>query len=88
MEEIASINTENETFLQRNFTLAEREYCLKAPNPQASFAGRWSAKEAVFKSLHASSSGPGAPMQDIEVLSHCGVPIITVSDLISSMWMY
>ncbi|KAB8207734.1 hypothetical protein BDV34DRAFT_234113 [Aspergillus parasiticus] len=78
VEEIASINIEDETFLQHNFTLSEREYCFKAPNPQASFAGRWSAKEAVFKSLHTSSSGPGAPMQEIEVLDHCGVPRITL----------
>ncbi|KAE8415217.1 hypothetical protein BDV36DRAFT_298295 [Aspergillus pseudocaelatus] len=78
VEEIANINIENETFIQRNFTLAEREYCLKAPNPQASFSGRWSAKEAVFKSLHASSSGPGTAMHEIEVMNHCGIPRITL----------
>ncbi|OGM44264.1 hypothetical protein ABOM_007716 [Aspergillus bombycis] len=78
VEEIANINIENETFLQRNFTLAEREYCSKATNPQASFAGRWSAKEAVFKSLQTSSSGPGTAMHEIEVLSHCGVPKIAL----------
>ncbi|KAE8312700.1 hypothetical protein BDV41DRAFT_588770 [Aspergillus transmontanensis] len=78
VEEIASINIEDDTFLQRNFTLSEREYCFKAPNPQASFAGRWSAKEAVLKSLHTSSSGPRAPMQEIEVFDYCGVPRITL----------
>ncbi|KAE8356278.1 hypothetical protein BDV28DRAFT_116600 [Aspergillus coremiiformis] len=74
VEEVASINMENETFLRRNFTPAEREYCLKAPNPRASFAGRWSAKEAVFKSLQTPSSGAGAAMHDIEVLNQNGVP--------------
>ncbi|KAE8402874.1 hypothetical protein BDV37DRAFT_284368 [Aspergillus pseudonomiae] len=78
VEEIASINIENEAFLKRNFTMAEREYCSKATNPQASFAGRWSIKEAVFKSLQTSSSGPGAAMHEIEVLNHCGVPKITL----------
>lgn len=44
------------------------EYCSAAPDPTASFAGRWAAKEAVFKSLSVSSKGAGASMQDIEIL--------------------
>ncbi|KAF7591025.1 hypothetical protein BBP40_002043 [Aspergillus hancockii] len=76
VEEVTSINLENETFLQRNFTPAEREYCLKAPDARASFAGRWSAKEAVFKSLQTSSRGTGAAMDEIEVLNEGGIPKI------------
>jgi fatty acid synthase subunit alpha len=79
VEEITSINLENDTFLLRNFTPAEREYCLKAPDPQASFAGRWSAKEAVFKSLQTSSRGSGTAMDGIEVLNEGGVPKVFVS---------
>ncbi|KAE8395549.1 hypothetical protein BDV23DRAFT_145171 [Aspergillus alliaceus] len=78
VEEVANINVENDTFLRRNFTPAEREYCLNAPNCRASFAGRWSAKEAVFKSLQTPSSGAGAPMHEIEVLNQSGVPRITL----------
>ncbi|KAF2225506.1 fatty acid synthase subunit alpha [Elsinoe ampelina] len=67
IEDINSINIENETFISRNFTDAEIAYCRKAPNPQASFAGRWSAKEAVFKSLKVESKGAGAPLKEIEI---------------------
>ncbi|CZR60182.1 related to 3-oxoacyl-[acyl-carrier protein] reductase [Phialocephala subalpina] len=74
VETISSINIENDVFLERNFTDAEREYCERAVNPRASFAGRWSAKEAVFKSLQVPSQGPGAGMRDIEILSDGGVP--------------
>lgn len=67
VELIASINIENTTFLDRNFTKSEQDYCRKAPSPQSSFAGTWSAKEAVFKSLGVKSQGAGASMIDIEI---------------------
>lgn len=80
VEDIASINIENETFVERNFTAREIEYCKQAPSPQSSFAGRWSAKEAVFKSLGVASKGAGAPLKDIEVLrDEKGAPKVTVS---------
>ncbi|KAI1618878.1 fatty acid synthase subunit alpha [Exophiala viscosa] len=69
VEDIRAINIENDTFVKRNFTESERTYCSKAPSPQASYAGRWSAKEAVFKSLGVSSKGAGAALYDIEILS-------------------
>jgi fatty acid synthase subunit alpha, fungi type len=68
VEEISAINIENNTFVERNFTASEQAYCRKAPSPQASFAGRWSAKEAVFKALGVSSKGAGAALADIEIL--------------------
>jgi fatty acid synthase subunit alpha len=68
VESISSINIENEEFLNRNFTAAELEYCWKAPFPQASFAGTWSAKEAVFKSLGVKSAGGGASLMEIEII--------------------
>ncbi|KAI9045886.1 3-oxoacyl-synthase [Aspergillus affinis] len=76
IESIASIKTENSTFIERNFTPAERDYCSRAADPQASFAGRWSAKEAVFKSLQTPSMGAGAAMQEIEILSNRGIPMV------------
>jgi fatty acid synthase subunit alpha len=69
VEDIQAINIENETFVKRNFTEKEREYCDKAASPQSSYAGRWSAKEAVFKSLGVSGKGAGAPLNDIEILN-------------------
>lgn len=79
VELISSINIDNENFIERNFTPAEQEYCFKAPSPQASFAGRWSAKESVFKALGVSSKGAGAPLRDIEILSDAnGAPTVKV----------
>ncbi|KJK94080.1 Fatty acid synthase subunit alpha [Metarhizium anisopliae BRIP 53284] len=68
VEDISAINIENETFLERNFTAQEISYCKDAPSPQSSFAGRWSAKEAVFKSLGVASKGAGASMKEIEIV--------------------
>ncbi|RDW83984.1 trifunctional fatty acid synthase subunit FAS2 [Aspergillus mulundensis] len=67
VETIDSINISNETFIERNFTSSEQRYCQAAPSPRSSFAGRWSAKEAVFKSLGVCSKGAGAPLKDIEI---------------------
>lgn len=79
VESIDTIHIDNETFVERNFTTKEQGYCRKATNPQASFAGRWSAKEAVFKSLGVAGKGAGAGMKDIEVLSdEKGAPVVTV----------
>ncbi|KAL7270275.1 3-oxoacyl-[acyl-carrier-protein] synthase [Rhizina undulata] len=77
VELISSINVHNENFIERNFTTAEQDYCRKAADPQASFAGRWSAKEAVFKALGVRSKGAGAGLKDIEVLvDDKGVPVV------------
>ncbi|KAL2823456.1 hypothetical protein BDW59DRAFT_163236 [Aspergillus cavernicola] len=76
VEDVININVDNTAFIQRNFTPAERDYCLQASDPGASFAGRWSAKEAVFKSLQTPSAGAGAAMSDIEVLNVEGIPRI------------
>ena len=63
--------------MSRNFTAKEQAYCKKAPSPQASFAGRWSAKEAVFKSLGVCGKGAGAPLQDIEITNdENGAPVV------------
>jgi len=79
VEDIKAVNIENETFVERNFTQKEQEYCKKAPSPQASFAGRWSAKEAVFKSLGVCGKGAGAPLHDIEITSDAnGAPQVSL----------
>ncbi|KAK6459259.1 fatty acid synthase subunit alpha [Scheffersomyces xylosifermentans] len=67
VELISALNLENETFVERNFTEAERAYCAKSAFPQASFTGTWSAKEAVFKALGVKSQGAGAALIDIEI---------------------
>ncbi|KAM3582650.1 fatty acid synthase alpha subunit Lsd1 [Umbelopsis sp. WA50703] len=84
VELTSSISTDNSTFVERNFTASEIEYCNSRPDPQASFAGRWSAKEAVFKALSSygdvQSKGAGAPLIDIEIgASQDGAPIVSLS---------
>lgn len=80
IEQINAIDISNDTFIERNFTAAEIAYCRKAPNPQASFVGKWSAKEAVFKSFKVASRGGGAPMKDIEIVNdENGAPSVRVS---------
>ncbi|KAL6402710.1 fatty acid synthase subunit alpha reductase [Ilyonectria robusta] len=50
-----------------------------APSSQSSFAGRWSAKEAVFKSLGVASQGAGAALKDIEILKgETGAPTVSL----------
>ncbi|KZF20965.1 3-oxoacyl-synthase [Xylona heveae TC161] len=77
LENISSVPSTNKVFVRNNFTLLERDYCAKAPNPAASLAGKWSAKEAVFKSLQIPSLGPGQFLQDIEIQNdNSGRPIV------------
>jgi phosphopantetheine--protein transferase-like protein len=77
-ELISSVPTSH-TFRERNFTPAEIEYCSKAPDSDASFAGRWAAKEAVFKALSVPSKGAGASMKDIEILNSESGPVVKFS---------
>ncbi|KAG0298720.1 3-oxoacyl-[acyl-carrier-protein] synthase [Dissophora globulifera] len=88
VEMVSAINIENETFLERNFTAQEIEYCLSRPDPQASFAGRWSAKEAVVKAVSSFSletekvwnQGAGAGLREIEiVMAESGAPSVVFS---------
>lgn len=79
VELIAAVPSGNNTFVERNFTEAEQVYCADAADAAASFAGRWSAKEAVFKSLKTTSQGAGAAMKDIEITSSGGVPGVKLS---------
>ncbi|OAL43648.1 hypothetical protein IQ07DRAFT_291010 [Pyrenochaeta sp. DS3sAY3a] len=77
VESLSALNIENDTFLERNFTEKEIAYCQKAASPQASFTGKWSAKEAVFKSLGVKGKGAGAALKDIEILNdETGAPTV------------
>lgn len=56
---IADIHVDNKNFIERNFTEKERAYCDAQVCPQASYAGRWAAKEAVLKALCNAHSANG-----------------------------
>jgi len=76
-ELISAVPSHNPSFVERNFTDDEKNYCQKQPNPAASFAARWAAKEAVFKSLGVASKGAGSAMKEIEIVSHSdGAPSV------------
>ncbi|WVQ81977.1 hypothetical protein IAT38_004104 [Cryptococcus sp. DSM 104549] len=77
-ELISSVPT-SETFRAKNFTEEEIKYCSAAPDPTASFAGRWAAKEAVFKALSVPSQGAGASLKDIEILTTPSGPVAKLS---------
>ena len=71
---LSEISMDNTDFIQRNFTPSEIKYCSSQPDPQASFAGRWAAKEAVIKAVSSVAGdqvvwtrGAGAPLIEIEV---------------------
>ena len=68
----------NEVFLKRNYTEAELRYANGSHDPHATLAGRWCAKEAVFKSLGAKSKGAGAALGEIEIVNMGGAPGVKV----------
>jgi holo-[acyl-carrier protein] synthase len=55
-----------EKFLRRVFTDAERVYCGKRTEPLNCYAGRFAAKEAVFKAI-GGGTGPPIPLRDVEI---------------------
>eukprot|EP01117_Protostelium_nocturnum_P000846 TRINITY_DN1109_c0_g1_i4.p1 TRINITY_DN1109_c0_g1~~TRINITY_DN1109_c0_g1_i4.p1 ORF type:complete len:3931 (+),score=1672.78 TRINITY_DN1109_c0_g1_i4:607-12399(+) len=75
VESVDSFPYQNENFLRRNYTEGEINYCLSAPSPKESFAGRWAAKESVFKAMRISGSA-SAPMKDIEIVSTNEGPLV------------
>ncbi|KAL8642495.1 MAG: hypothetical protein Q9228_000813 [Teloschistes exilis] len=74
VEQLKHFSSDNQTFIDRNYTGAEQALASQSVDPHSAFAGRWSAKEAVFKSLGVPSKGAGAPLKDIEILSDRGIP--------------
>jgi holo-[acyl-carrier protein] synthase len=57
----------NKRFLERVYTLVERDYCFSRNNPFPSLAARFAAKEAVLKALGTGLAG--CRFTDIEVIS-------------------
>jgi holo-[acyl-carrier protein] synthase len=64
----ASIEKGGQTFLDRIFTAAEQQECLRRPDPPQHFAARFAAKEAAMKVLGCGWSG-GVKFTDLEVVS-------------------
>ena len=75
VERIARLKN-NRRFLQRCFTAAEVEYCLKKAFPEQSLAARFAAKEAAGKALGAGIGNSKLRWKDIEVVRGTGKPEI------------
>lgn len=70
------MNTLDDPFF-RVYTAAEREEAAASPDPLCYYAGRFAAKEAVFKAL--SLSGDRVRLSDIETLRGAyGQPVVTL----------
>ena len=59
IERMRNILERTPRFKQRVFTVSEQAYCDSRPNPAASYAGCFAAREAVLKALGTGFSGMG-----------------------------
>lgn len=70
---------ENEAFLERVYTPAEREYCSAHANAVYSYAACFAVKEAVAKAL-GTGIGAHCALRDVELRHHeNGAPFLNVS---------
>ncbi len=66
------------TFMNKVLTAAETAQCLAKPDPVASLAGRFAAKEAISKAL-GTGIARGLGWHSIEVLNNeAGKPVVTL----------
>lgn len=63
-----SIERLGQRFLDRLFTTREQDYCQGRADPPLHYAGRFAAKEAIYKAL--SSLEEPIPLIELEVLNH------------------
>ena len=69
-------------FLDKIYTKKELAYCFKKANPGIHLAGRFVAKEAVFKALTAIGQSRVVSLKKIEILSNIdNVPEVVVNGL-------
>lgn len=72
------IETRGECFLNLIFTDNEKKYCQSKESPWINYAGRFAAKESVFKVLK-TGWGLGVRWKDVEILKNkSGEPYISL----------
>jgi holo-[acyl-carrier protein] synthase len=72
--DVARVRDKHDAMLARVLSAREQTYCLAQADPAQHIAGRFAAKEAVFKALHAPSPN-GISWLDIDVYNdEHGVP--------------
>ena len=68
-----------EAFLERVYTANERQAITKLKSPISFMAGRWAAKEAIYKSLQIDLKA-GVTWQDMDILKSAnGAPTVVLS---------
>lgn len=78
-----SIERHGQKFLDKLFTPAEQEYCLRFNDSVPRFAGRFSAKEAISK-VFGTGFGEHVSFLEIEILNdNLGKPHVNFSDKIN-----
>jgi len=79
------IERRGDRFLERCFTPAEIRHCRAKARPPIHFAGRWAAKEAVYKALGLAWNRPFS-WKEIEIestsTSAARTPVVRLSDAI------
>jgi len=84
-ESVSSFPSDNDNFVNKNFTKQEIEYCRAQPDAKASFCGRFCSKEAVFKSMGIQSQGMAASLLDIEIVASPQGPSVQLSDKVKHL---
>ena len=92
---VQDINIENSDFIEKNYTSSEISYCKRQPDALSSYAGRWAAKEAVFKAICDSKlmdsinnwkTGSGGSLKDIEITqAPSGAPSVQLHGLLTQI---
>jgi holo-[acyl-carrier protein] synthase len=80
-----SIEQHGQRFLDRLFTAREQAYCQGRADPALHYAGRFAAKEAIYKAL--SSLGGPVPLIELEILNReNGQPYLELGLTLAKRW--
>ena len=80
----ALVGSHGDRFTTRWFTAAEIAECEGAADPAAEYAGRFAAKEAVWKAIGV-EAGAGVPWRSIAVLSAGGgTPVVQLDGVVAA----
>ena len=75
----SSIGKYRTKFLDRVFSKKEQEYCESKSKPAVHFAGRFAAKEAIFKSIKSSGYTQPIELNSITILNNSdGSPYVVM----------
>jgi len=82
-----AINRWGERFVERIFTGQEIDYCRDKLRPEEHFAGRFAAKEAVYKALPQRVQRRFGSWREIEIAAEAGAgPWVLLHGQLSSAW--